>query len=247
MSDDWEDWEDNDVEENLAAKVQEAKLKVEAVEVKPVAVVSDLPDMSKFDDEKEEAAEVKKIIVPEKQPKKVEVKKYADKDKSYEEPLSDPAEERERQKRLQEEADLKDSIFGDMDSEKVSVLMMKIETLKDTDTFAAELVNLFVAKHNTSKHYPALVKNITKYLCEKLNSGDTHDVERSVSLIRTEKTRKEKEARDALKKPAKESINLNGMGRRRGAREDDYFEEAAEYADGDADVGGEYDEYDEFM
>jgi len=221
MADDWEDWEEQEIK--LPAKPVEAE--------KPLNPLLAGLDLSKFADEDAEIEkEEKKHAVPTSQPKKKEEKKYLKESVAVDVPLDDPAAEKARRQRLQEEQDLaaaRDLFDGA--GEKVNLDALLPKTVKDFEEFAGHLASRYITVHKESKNYKAFLKALVKLAVAPLTSTDTKEIEQSLGATRAEKHKAE-QAELAAKKNTKKNINL-GKGGDLSAGLDDYIYDDAGQGD----------------
>jgi len=206
MADDWEqeDWEADDFKPSLPST---ATAQTDEFETAGQAVLAKLhePDMSKFADEDTQQEEEITDYSIKPQPKKKVEKKYDKVEEEYV-PLDDPVEEKLRQQRLVEEADLRaaQELFGGSGKGLDGMLP---KTLKDFEDYADNLVGRYVAIHKDSKNYRAFLKAVIKKATEHLTGEDTKELENAIMTIRMDKQKAEKAAA-AGKTKAKKNLNV---------------------------------------
>lgn len=208
MADDWEA-EDWDAKEDFKPVLPGANA------VKPADA-----EASKFADEDADLVDEKTHVVPASQPKKKEEKKYMKATGPVDMPLDDPAAEKLRRQRLEEQSDMaaaKD-LFGEEHQVNLDLYLPK--TVKEFEDFAAALAGKYITSYKDSKHYKVFLKALFKNAVAPLTSVETKDVETSLAGLRVEKNKAEV-AEAAAKKGVKKSLNLGkGSG---SAGLDDYI------------------------
>jgi translation initiation factor 3 subunit J len=226
MSDD--DWDNDDFDPTpIAATKTKGDLLLEKAKQ---------PDQSKFagEDEGEEEEPAWKSHIPQSQQKKeVPVKAYEKKGVvDYGKPLDDPAAEKLRLLKLQEQSDLnafKDLIGGD--SDQVDLNTFEPKSAKDFEALARTLVARHVTPYERDAKYKSLLKAIVKSMLAEADVQQVKDLEACLAGIRADKLKEEKAAAAAKKAVGKKKILNVGRGGGSAGLEDYQY-----------DIGGDDDE-----
>jgi len=180
--DDWEGWEDKEVElPNVKAPVgmtaTEALTKAGGY------------DASKFEGEDEEE-DSPKYVVPESQPKKERVSKYAHKENMGVQKYVGDVTDKLAQQRLQQEAELGTIAetfgAGREVNELDRFIPVKKEDYKKFGKMVAQ--QYVVVQHGKpGAHYKVLIKSLMREVAEPCTASDLRDLETEVAKLRKEK------------------------------------------------------------
>ena len=230
---DWEDWED----ESKDIQLPSASSNLTALEKLQLGGGY---DAAKFAGEDEEA-EAPKFSVPESQPKKQVVSRYAHKEGMGAQQYAGDL-DRAGQLRAQEESEMaaiSDMFGGDgAGRDAAALLSFAPKSKEEFEQFGAMVAEHFITDYygKSGAHYKAMVKALLRKVAAPCTLADVRDLDKEISNIRTEKERekKEEEAKNAAKG-------------KKGKRGGHLKMERDVTAGMEGDDGDYIDEYDDFM